>query len=175
MTSTYLKSLIPGDLVDAFEFAVDRPVDRLTLVRTVGRVHAAIFASSFETFNLALHEVARLRVPVVLSRIPAFVEAFNGTAARMFTPDDPASLADALTDALADRAWASGIRRDGYPLAYADAAAPYQFYDTGPGSAIDEVRHPKSVSRVSVLAAQIAADEQAFELPPTASTESPHR
>ena len=157
LTSAYLRSLVPREHQDAFELLVDQPADRAALVRHAASVHAAIFASAFETFNLALHEVARLRVPIVLSRIPAFLEYFNATSgALLFSPNDAASLAQALHTALADREWAPRIRAAGYALQYDDATQPYALYDTGPDSAIAARRQRGAGTRLALLAEHIA-------------------
>jgi len=165
LTSAYLRSLVPREFQGAFEFLVDQPANREALVRHAASVHAAIFASAFETFNLALHEVARLRVPIVLSRIPAFLEYFNATSgALLFAPNDAASLAQALHTALTDRTWALRIRAAGYVLHYDDATQPYAIYDTGPDSAVAARRQRGAGPRLDLLAEHIAERVREMEL-----------
>ncbi|KAI9136188.1 hypothetical protein BKA69DRAFT_207333 [Paraphysoderma sedebokerense] len=56
-TSQYLQSLIPRNLTHHFQFVL-HPLTRKDLVQMSRKVRAAVFASDFETFNLAAHELA---------------------------------------------------------------------------------------------------------------------
>lgn len=91
--------------------------------RRLGLV-AAVVPSSMDTFNLAAHELARERVPLVLSDIPAFQEHWGNESAFVFRHGDAASLMGALLDALTDDAKRARLHARP-PLAYGDAAAVY--------------------------------------------------
>lgn len=97
----------------------------LHALRTRRGLVGAVVASSYDTFNLAAHELARARVPLVLSDIPAFVDHWPGPDdAIRFAHDDASSLMEALVTLLTDEG-RRGRMRMRPPLAYGDPVAPY--------------------------------------------------
>jgi glycosyltransferase involved in cell wall biosynthesis len=102
------------------------PVPREDLPRLVAALRAegpvvAVFASVFETFGMAAHELGALGVPLVLSDIAAY-DAWNGAAAvHRFRAGNATDLARALSAALAD-----GDAPPREPLRYDDALLPYE-------------------------------------------------
>ena len=58
-------------------------------------MHGAIFASEFETFGLAAHELAATGIPIIISDIPAYSEFFNSNNSYVFSSGSPSSLASA--------------------------------------------------------------------------------
>jgi hypothetical protein len=82
-----------------------------------------------------VHEVARCRTPLLLSRIPAFIQYFNTSdQAFFFDTDDPDSLSRVIEEVI-DETNLVITRRlqritQGIPLTYGDPTTPYQsFYD----------------------------------------------
>ena len=130
MASEYLQSLVPPRLQDNFLFRPN-PIDRDLLVRYTRQMYAAIFASHFEALNLALHEVARCRLPLLLSTIPAFLEYFETShQAWFFETSNADSLANLLLRILKPdeetRQRIDGIKEGRFGLEYEDATMPYQ-------------------------------------------------
>jgi glycosyltransferase involved in cell wall biosynthesis len=102
------------------------PVRKECVPATVRRLvpAAAVLASEFETFNLVAHELAALRIPLIVSDVVGFAAFFNQSNAYVFSSGNAASLADALVAAAA--AAASGRLRLAEGLRYADAVEPYR-------------------------------------------------
>lgn len=85
----------------------------------------AVVASTYDTFNLAAHELARAGVPLVLSDIPAFADHWPGTdSAFRFAHDDPESLMQALLALLTDEGKRTRLRLR-TQLEYGDPVEPY--------------------------------------------------
>ncbi|QQS09992.1 MAG: glycosyltransferase [Phycisphaerales bacterium] len=72
----YLRSLIPMELGDRFEF-VGR-VPRSVIGDELARADVAVFPSRWESFGFAAHEALAAGVPVVVPRRAAFEELFEG-------------------------------------------------------------------------------------------------
>lgn len=84
---------------------------------------AAVLASEFETFSMAIHELAFVGVPIIASSIPAY-DAVGPRAPFRFVAGNATQLAHAIKRALTDvpaRMRAAALP----PLAYPDAMAPY--------------------------------------------------
>jgi hypothetical protein len=79
------------------------PVRKECVPATVRRLvpAAAVLASEFETFNLVAHELAALRIPLIVSDVVGFAAFFNQSNAYVFSSGNAASLADALVAAAA--------------------------------------------------------------------------
>jgi glycosyltransferase involved in cell wall biosynthesis len=73
------------------------------LVSLYRRASALVFPSLYEGFGQPVLEAMACGCPVACSDIPALVEV-AGDAARTFRPTDPAGIADATNDLLADPA-----------------------------------------------------------------------
>ena len=88
---------------------------------------AAIVPSELDTFNLVPHELARARIPLVISDIPAFQEHWHDGNAfvHMFRHGDPASLMAALVSVLGDASKRLRVQL-GPRITYADPGAIYQ-------------------------------------------------
>lgn len=131
LASAYLESLIPTDLKKYFVF-YPKPINRTELVAYSRKVRAAIFASKFETLNLAVHEMARLRVPLILSKIPAFEEYFSSSQQVVFfDAGNYESLRKAIKTAVDENYEKTiyEIRQGRFQLQYDDATAAYRFYN----------------------------------------------
>jgi len=125
MASEYLKSLIPTYAMHQ-HILFCPPLQRSELRRVVAHSRAAIVASEFEAFNLVAHELAHLRVPLVISDIPAFRQYFSADNAFTFAAGDVASLQAALLKALRDDDKIAQIRAAASPaIAYGDPIRPY--------------------------------------------------
>jgi glycosyltransferase involved in cell wall biosynthesis len=83
----------------ALEFAGHRP--RAEVIARVRQSAVAAFPSRTESFGYGAAEAASLNVPVVASRIPAFVDLF-GDAARLVAVDDVEAWGAALVALLED-------------------------------------------------------------------------
>lgn len=75
MTSECIARVIPESVREAFEFVPD--IDRLALGQHVRRPVAAVVPSRFETFCLAAHELRAVGLPLIVPRIPGFVDWLN--------------------------------------------------------------------------------------------------
>lgn len=75
MTSRCLASLIPKPVIGCFDFM--GPIKRGALAGVARNAMAAVVPSRFETFCLAAHELRALGLPLVVPRIPAFVDYFS--------------------------------------------------------------------------------------------------
>lgn len=78
---------------------VETTADDAAVTRAYREASVAVCPSLFEGFGLTPIEAVGSGVPVVASDIPPHRE-FVGRAARLFPPDDPAALAEAITAAL---------------------------------------------------------------------------
>lgn len=78
---------------------VETTADDAVVTRAYGEATVAVCPSRFEGFGLTPIEAVASGVPVVASDIPPHRE-FVGSAARLFPPDDPAALAEAIAAAL---------------------------------------------------------------------------
>ena len=92
MTSKCVTSLLPPNQRVSFL----GPISRDLLLNLLPTMHGAIFASEFETFGLAAHELAATGVPIVISDIPAYNEFFNDRNSYVFTSGSPSSLVSAV-------------------------------------------------------------------------------
>ncbi|KAI3650620.1 hypothetical protein MP228_004101 [Amoeboaphelidium protococcarum] len=132
LTSKYIESKVPESMKDNFEIR-PQPINRTELVKLTRSVHVAIFASQFESLNLAVHEVARLRVPLILSSIPAFVEYFKDSPqVWFFETGNPESLHRVLYRTVRETESMQRIAaiRKGLSLTkYEDATTPYKMYE----------------------------------------------
>jgi glycosyltransferase involved in cell wall biosynthesis len=118
-TSQCVLELLPSDSRPTFL----GPLDRSALVHLLPTVHGAVFASEFETFGMAVHELAAAGLPLVVSDIPAFAEFFSPRNAYVFASGNPASLAEAVGALFADlEGGTTRVAR----LDYADAVVPYE-------------------------------------------------
>lgn len=75
MLSALIRERIPTSVADNFEFYPS--IDRLDLRHLASRPVAAVVPSHFETFCLAAHELRAVGLPLVVPRIPAFVDYLN--------------------------------------------------------------------------------------------------
>lgn len=66
------------------------------------RPAVGVIGSHFETFNMAAHELSYLGVPLLVSSIPAFKEAFNRSGNNFFVPGNVTSIAMGLRQSLLD-------------------------------------------------------------------------
>ena len=98
-------------------------LDLDALKQLLPTVHGAVFASEFETFGMAAHELAAAGLPLIVSDIPAFSEFFTQHNAYIFSAGSNASLAEAVGDFFIDLN--KGTLRSA-DLYYAEAAAPYE-------------------------------------------------
>ena len=71
-----LRSWVPPDLRDRFTFLGG--VSHEQIAQTLGAVSCAIFPNRFETFCYAAHEVYSAHYPLIVNRIPAFIDGFGG-------------------------------------------------------------------------------------------------
>lgn len=126
MTSKYLQGMVPAQHVGNFKFDA-RPINRTELVTLSRQSWAAIFASEFETLNLAVHEMARLRVPLILSSIPAFREYFaDSNQAWFFDVGDADSLVATIRQVAKDGVRVQSIRDGATKMHYDDATKVYR-------------------------------------------------
>jgi glycosyltransferase involved in cell wall biosynthesis len=119
-TSNTIRNIIPKDFIGTYEFLGEVP--RSHLKELCETVHGGIFASEFETFGLAAHELAALSVPLIVSNIPAYAEFFPPSSAYVFETGNATSLAQASLRLLWDL-------KEGKPklpfLKYGDPISPY--------------------------------------------------
>lgn len=91
---------------------VETTADDAAVTLAYREASVAVCPSRFEGFGLTPIEAVASGIPVVASDIPPHRE-FVGAAARLFAPDDPAALAEAITAALdgppADPALVEGL------------------------------------------------------------------
>jgi glycosyltransferase involved in cell wall biosynthesis len=74
---------VPKKFRTNFIFHAKR-IERSNLKKYGSLVRAAIFPSMFETFCISAHEIYSLRIPVIVSDIPAFRDYFNSNNALVF-------------------------------------------------------------------------------------------
>lgn len=84
--------------------------------RALQQASVFVFPSRHEGFGLALVEAMAAGCPVVASKVGGIPEVVSGTPAMLVPPDDPAALAEAIEEALANSEWqeraaASSVRR----------------------------------------------------------------
>ena len=118
-TSQCVRALLPLGARSTFLGALDLDA----LKQLLPTVHGAVFASEFETFGMAAHELAAAGLPLVVSDIPAFSEFFTPRNAYVFASGENASLARAVGALFAD------LRNRTFRFArldYAEAATPYE-------------------------------------------------
>jgi glycosyltransferase involved in cell wall biosynthesis len=118
-TSQCVLELLSGDARSSFLGQLDKSA----LTQLLPTVHGAVFASEFETFGMAVHELAAAGLPLIVSNIPAFAEFFSPRNAYVFASGDPVSLAKAVGELFSDLE--GGTLRFAR-LDYADAVAPYE-------------------------------------------------
>lgn len=120
-TSEIVRSIVPKGFNGTVEFFGEISRDSLKDLSKV--VHGGIFASEFETFGLAAHELSALEVPLIISNIPAFAEFFPPSSAYVFETGNATSLAYAALNLLKDL-------KGGAPkmplLEYDDPISPYK-------------------------------------------------
>lgn len=75
MTSSCIARAVPESLHEAFDFVPG--IDRLALAQHARRPVAAVVPSRFETFCLAAHELRAVGLPLIVPRIPGFVDWLN--------------------------------------------------------------------------------------------------
>lgn len=95
--------VLPASLKDRFRFVgrIDR--NMLGAFARENGIRAAILPSRYETFCLAAHEIAHLRIPVLLPRLPAYDGYFQDRSnALMFEAGSVNDLARAITMAVTD-------------------------------------------------------------------------
>jgi glycosyltransferase involved in cell wall biosynthesis len=121
--SRCLDALIPGELKrECFEFVPF--VDRQKLSRLTRTVQAAVVPSRFETFCLAAHELRAVGVPLIVPRIPAFVDWLHeGTGC--LTYDGTANGLRAAIDRLRHEPGLARTLEQAPPPRYPPFAAPY--------------------------------------------------
>lgn len=110
---------VPRDDVPAF-------LARLTTQR---RLAGAVLASEFETYSMAIHELAFLGIPIVASDIPAYDAVGSSHAPFRFRSGNATALAAALHGLLEAEEAARAAAPSGAfllpPLQYDDPVAPY--------------------------------------------------
>lgn len=130
-TSSYLASLVPPEFQGHFIFS-PKPIDRKKMVSLTKKAFAAIFASEFESLNLAVHEIARCKVPLILSEIPAFKQFFAESDQAWFFPvGNDKHLANILEEVVLKNQYASRIneiRMGKTLLKYPDSTKPYKLH-----------------------------------------------
>jgi len=119
MTSLCVKKILPLGFPVTFLGAIDHSA----LLNLLPTIHGAIFASSFETFGMAPHELASTGLPIVISDIPAYREFFSEHNSYTFSADNATSLADATLLLIRDLVSQRPRRAD---LKYADAVPVYE-------------------------------------------------
>lgn len=128
-TSYYLKQLIPDEYADRIVIKAS-PINRNELAKLSRSAYASIFASTFESLNLAAHEFARMGVPLILSDIPAFTEFFsNSSVAWFFETGRSDSLKQVLEKLLLTQEgsqFVQNTRSGGHQISYGDATEIYQ-------------------------------------------------
>jgi glycosyltransferase involved in cell wall biosynthesis len=85
----------------------------------------SIFASEFETFNLAAHEIASMGIPLIVNDIATYAEFFSNDNAYVFRRGNATDLGARLIEVA--KALTQGrplLRTIG--MAYADAIKPYE-------------------------------------------------
>lgn len=124
----HVSQCIPGAVTHEHRRAIHvaSPLRKECIPAAVRRLApaAAVLASEFETFNLVAHELAMLRVPLVVSDVVGFAAFFNATNSYVFRSGSAAALSEALLAAAAAKA--SGRPRLADGLQYADALEPYR-------------------------------------------------
>ena len=86
-------------------------------------MHGAIFASTFETFGMAPHEIAATGLPIIISDISAYSEFFSQQNSYMFSADNATSLSDATLALIRDLVSRKPRRAE---FEYADATSVYE-------------------------------------------------
>jgi glycosyltransferase involved in cell wall biosynthesis len=116
---------IPSQYRERVSIATAIPRAQLaSYLASIRGLRAAIIASEFETFNMAAHELAYLRVPLIISNIPAFREFFTPRNAFVFAAGNVTSLTGAIADALSDTVKARRLRSQAR-IQYGDVVEPY--------------------------------------------------
>jgi glycosyltransferase involved in cell wall biosynthesis len=89
-----LRRLIPQNLRDRFVF-VDH-VKRTRIPLLVEDAFAGVVCSRFESFCLVAHELRALGLPLILTRIPAFADAFEHDISCLYTDGSRADFAEQI-------------------------------------------------------------------------------
>ena len=118
-TSQCVKKILPRDFPVTFLGAIDHP----GLFNLLPTVHGAIFASNFETFGMAPHEIAATGLPIIVSDIAAYSEFFSEQNSYLFSVDNATSLADATLLLVRDLVSHKPRRAE---FKYAEAAPVYE-------------------------------------------------
>ncbi len=98
LTSQCVRTLLPSNVRGTFS----GPLDRNALRGLLPSVHGAIFASEFETFGLAAHEIAATNIPIVISDIDAYAEFFSTQNSYVFSTGNATSLSNSILALFAD-------------------------------------------------------------------------
>jgi glycosyltransferase involved in cell wall biosynthesis len=118
-TSQCVKKILPRDFPVTFLGAIDHS----GLLNLLPTIHGAIFASTFETFGMAPHELASTGLPIVITDIPAYSEYFSEQNTYMFSVDNATTLGDATLILVRDLVSHRPRRAE---FKYADAVPVYE-------------------------------------------------
>jgi len=124
-----LKRDIPEDLLPSFKFVGG--VKHEELGTYVQNARACIIASRFESFSMAAHEIYKMGVPLILSRIPAFADYFSDDSVFYFDTNSESSLRDAMVATMTQREKLVRLSNP-QPIQYGNPVEEY--YRVGKGS-----------------------------------------
>jgi glycosyltransferase involved in cell wall biosynthesis len=109
MTSGCIERVIPPGLQEHFSFVPS--IDRLTLGAHLRRAVAAVVPSKFEAFCLAAHELRATGIPLVVPRLPGFVDWLNEATGCLGYDGTANGLAQALQRIRDDEALRDALER----------------------------------------------------------------
>lgn len=141
--SDWLRSMIPDEYADRFEFVAHTP--RHELPDALKGVTAVVVPSRFESFCLAAHEARSASLPVIVPDLPAFSGLFGPeTGAIVYEPGVP-GLVDAMRSALDN----PGLTDDLAIRSRPNTGDPLEAYRSDPSP-----RHPRSQAGLATAATQ---------------------
>ena len=94
-----IRTSIPKRFQSNFEFLTER-IKLSRLPKIAKNVKAAIFPSFFETFCISAHELYALKIPLIVSSIPAFQDYFDSQNSFTFLSGSMESLASVITESI---------------------------------------------------------------------------
>ena len=150
--SEWLLSLIPPRHREAFEFPGSLAREHLS--ESLHGVTAVVVPSRFESFCLAAHEARRLRLPVVVSDLPAFAGLFAEETGALVYDGTVEGLAASMRRLAEEEGLARSLSRKPVP----QPGDTWEAYRSDP-----EPRHPRAQAGLATEASK--AVEEASRIP----------
>ena len=113
-----IRKLIPEVYRERFHFL--GRIDMATLPEVVKGCECAVIPSRMETFCLAAHELNWLGIPLVLNRIPAFIEYFEDEESCLYFNGNPGELSEKILRIAEDASVREQLRSGNNAKAIAD-------------------------------------------------------